>query len=101
MEIILAIAVIIVAYLLIVIIPVGLGKLLFRWSGTRVLYILGTSLGAIIGSVVASLLLTGLILLIGLVFQQEWAFSGGLLIIYTFWVAIKSVRETIRESKGM
>jgi len=47
------------------------------------------------------MIVTGLILLVGLVFKQQWAFSGGLLIVYTFWIAIKAVRQNIRQSKNM
>jgi len=90
-----------VVFFLIVIIPVFFGKLLFRWSGSRVRHVFSQSMSTIVAAVVGSLLLTGLILLIGMVFKQEWAFSGGLLIVYTFWIAIKAVRENIRSSKGM
>ena len=96
-----AIVIIAVVFLLIVIIPVIVGKLLFRWSGRRVRYVLIESLSTIIASAVGALVLTGLILLVGMVFKQQWAFSGGLLLIYTFWVAIKAVRDQIRTSKGM
>jgi hypothetical protein len=88
-------------FLLIVGIPIIFGKLFFRWSGRRIHYIFFESIGTIVGALVGTLLLTGLILLIGLVFKQEWAFSGGLLIVYTFWIAIKTVRENIKISKGM
>jgi len=96
-----AIVIIAIVFLLIVIIPVIGGKLLFRWSGRRVRYVLSESLSTIIASAVGSLVLTGLILLIGMVFKQQWAFSGGLLLIYVFWIAIKTVRDNIRASKGM
>jgi len=96
-----AIVIIAIVFLLIVIIPVIGGKLLFRWSGRRVRYVLAESLSTIIASAVGSLVLTGLILLIGMVFKQQWAFSGGLLLIYVFWIAIKTVRDNIRASKGM
>ena len=96
-----AIALLVLAYLLIVLIPVVIGKLLFRWSGQRMRYIISQSMSTIVGSVVGSLVLTGFILLIGVVFNQQWAFSGGLLLVYTFWTAIKAVKENIKASKGM
>ena len=96
-----AILVIILAFALIVALPVLVGKLFFRWSKQRVQYIVSQSTSAIISSVVMSLVITGLILLVGLVFKQQWAFSGGLLIVYTFWIAIKSVRQAIQQSRGM
>lgn len=89
------------AYALVVLIPVALGKLLFRWSGARCGYILKESFSSILSSLVISLILTGIILLIGLVFHQQWAFSGGLLFVYLFWVAIKTVRENIKNSKNL
>ena len=105
MEIIIAIIgsiiIIAVVFLLIVIIPVFVGKLFFRWSNRRVLYVLSESLSTIIATAIGALLLTGLILLIGMLFKQEWAFSGGLLVVYTFWIAIKAVRENIRNSSNM
>ena len=96
-----AVLIMVLAYALIVLMPVLVGKLIFRWSKARVRYIVTEAAGTIVSSVVASLVLTGLILLVGLAFKQEWAFSGGLLILYTFWTAIKAVRDAIRQSKGM
>lgn len=96
-----AILVVLLVYVLIVALPVLAGKLLFRWSKQRVKFIVSQSTGTIITSVVTSLIITGLILLVGLVFKQQWAFSGGLLIIYTFWIAIKAVRQNIRQSKNL
>ena len=96
-----AILVIALAFVLIVALPVLAGKLFFRWSKKRVQYIVSQSTGTIVTSVVTSLIITGLILLIGLVFHQQWAFSGGLLIVYTFWTAIKAVRQAIQQSKRM
>ena len=96
-----AVLVVILAFVLIVAIPVLVGKLFFRWSGNRVKYIVSQSVSAIVTSLVASLIITGLILLVGLVFKQQWAFSGGLLIVYTFWIAIKAVIASIRGSGRM
>ena len=64
-------------------------------------YIFSESLSTIVAAVADSLLLTGLILSVGLVFKQQWAFSGGLLLVYTFWIAIKAVRENISRSRDM
>jgi hypothetical protein len=90
-----------VVFLLIAIIPVLFGKLFFRWSKRRALYVLSESFSTIIATAIVSLVITGLVLLIGILFKQEWAFSGGLLILYVFWTAIKAVRENIRNSKWM
>jgi hypothetical protein len=90
-----------VVYLLIVVIPVAIGKLFFRWSRRRVSYVFKQSMSTILASVVGSLVITGLILLVGIVFKQQWAFSGGLLLVYTFWIAIKAVKENISNSGGM
>lgn len=96
-----AILVMILAFALIVALPVLVGKLFFHWSAGRVKYIVSQSTSTIVTSVVTTLIITGLILLVGLVFRQQWAFSGGLLIVYTFWTAIKSVRQAIQQSKRM
>lgn len=96
-----SIVIIAVVFLLIVIIPIIVGKLLFRWSGRSVRYVFHESISSITAAVVGSLVLTGLVLLVGMVFEQQWAFSGGLLVVYTFWIAIKAVWENIRNSKGM
>ena len=96
-----ALLVLLLAYALVVLLPVLVGKLFLRWSRVRCGYVLKESFSAILGSLVVSLILTGLILLIGFIFKQKWAFSGGLLFVYLFWVSIKTVRETIRSSKGM
>lgn len=96
-----AILVMLLAFALIVAIPVLSGKLFFRWSQQRVKYVVSESTSAIVTSVVTSLIITGLILLVGLLFKQQWAFSGGLLIVYTFWIAIKAVRLAIQQSKRM
>jgi len=90
-----------VVYFLIAIIPVAFGKLIFRWSGRRIRHILIESMSTIIATAVGSLVLTGLVLLVGMVFNQQWAFSGGILLLYTFWIAIKAVRENIGNSRGM
>ena len=63
-----AILVVLLVYVLIVALPVLAGKLLFRWSKQRVKFIVSQSTGTIITSVVTSLIITGLILLVGLVF---------------------------------
>ncbi|HHW93635.1 MAG TPA: hypothetical protein GX734_03985 [Clostridiaceae bacterium] len=96
-------AVVIVAFVffLIVVIPIIFGKLFLRWSGKRMRYVFSESLSTILAAVIGSLVLTGLILLIGLVFKKQWAFSGGLLLVYTFWIAIKVVRENIWRSRGL
>ena len=96
-----AVFIIVAMFFLIVVIPIIFGKLLFRWSGKRIRYIFSQSLSTIVSAVIGSLILTGLILLVGMVFKQQWAFSGGLLLVYTFWIATKAVRENIRASKGM
>ena len=96
-----AILVIILAFVLIVALPVLFGRLFLHWSDQRVKYIVSQSTSSIVSSVVMSLIITGLILLVGLLFKQQWAFSGGLLIVYTFWTAIKAVRQNIAASKGM
>ena len=96
-----AVLIIVIVFALIVAIPIAIGKLLFRWSGNRIKYIFTQSMSTIVGTVVGTLILTGLTLLIGVVFKQKWAFSGGLLIVYTFWIAIKAVRENIQNSKRM
>jgi len=88
-------------FLLIVCIPIAFGKLFLRWSNRRVRYIFSESMSTIIGAAVGALILTGLVLLIGTVFKQQWAFSGGLLIVYTFWIAIKAVKENIQNSRRM
>lgn len=89
------------AFILVVAIPVFIGKLLFHWSKQRVKYIVSNSLSTIFTSLITSLIITGLILLIGILFKQQWAFSGGLLIVYVFWMAIKTVSENIKNSKRM
>ena len=96
-----AILVMLLAFVLIVAVPVLIGKLFFHWSKNRVKAIVSQSTSAIVTSVVTSLIITGLILLIGLVFNQQWAFSGGLLILFTFWTAIKSVRQAIQQTRRM
>lgn len=96
-----ALIVVILAFMLIVCIPVLFGKLFFKWSKQRVKYIFSTSFSTIVSTVIVSLILTGLILLIGVVFKAQWAFSGGLLIVFVFWTAIKSVIQCIKESKNM
>ena len=101
LTIIFSVIIIAIVFFLIVIIPVVVGKLLFRWSGRRMRYVISESMSSIVAAVVGSLLLTGLVLLVGMVFKQEWAFAGGMLIIYTFWIAIKAVKEKIRNSRGM
>lgn len=88
-------------FFLIVVIPILFGKLFFRWSRKRIRYIFSESLSSIIAIVIGSLVLTGLILLVGVVLKREWAFSGGLFLIYTLWEAIKTVRENIQFSKDM
>ena len=99
--IILAILVMLLAFVLVVALPVLVGKLLFHWSKARTRYIVSQSTSAIVTSLVITLIITGLILLVGVVLKQQWAFSGGLLIVYTFWTAIKAVRQAILQSKRM
>lgn len=96
-------AVVIVAavFFLIVVIPIIFGRLFFHWSAPRARFVFSQSLSTIVAAVIGSLVLTGLILLVGIVLKQQWAFSGGLLLVYTFWIAIKAVRENIRNSKRM
>jgi len=96
-----SIAIIMFAFSIIVVIPLIVGKLLFRWSGRRVRYVFSESMSTIVVAVVVSLLFTGFVLLVGIVFEQQWAFSGGLLVVYTFWIAIKSVWKNIRDSEGL
>ena len=67
---------IILAFVLIVSLPVLAGKLFFRWSARRVRTIVSQSTSAIVTSVVTSLIITGLILLVGLVFHQQWHFPA-------------------------
>ena len=95
------ILIMVVAFVLIVAVPVLIGRLLFRWSAQRMKYIFSQSMSTIVTSVVVSLIISGLILLVGLVFKQEWAFSGGLLFVFTFWTAIKAVRQAIKNSKRL
>ncbi|MDI9497215.1 MAG: hypothetical protein QM270_01850 [Bacillota bacterium] len=96
-----AVLVIAAAFFLIVVIPCVFGRVFLRWSAARTRYVFSQSLSSIVAAVVGSLALTGLILLVGMVFRQQWAFSGGLLLVYTFWTAIKTVRENIRVSRRM
>ena len=96
-----AILVAAVALVLIVGIPVLFGKVFLHWSKRRVQYIVSQTVSTVVSMVVVSLTVTGLGLFIGVVFHQEWAFSGGLLFVYTFWVAIKAVRNNIRNSRHM
>lgn len=88
-------------FFLIVIIPVFFGKVFLRWSKTRVNYIFSQSLSTIVASVIGSLVLTAFVLIVGVIFNQEWAFSGGILLVYTFWTAIKTVKQNILSSKRM
>lgn len=100
-QIIIIILIVLGVFLLIAGIPIAFGKVFLRWSNRRVKYIFTNSMSSVLSSVVISLILTGLILLIGLIFKQQWAFSGGLLLLYLFWAAIKSIRGFIKSSKGM
>lgn len=97
----LSLLVLLLFFALIVLIPVLFGKLVLRWSKARCKYVLSNSFSSILTSLITSLIITGLILLIGLVFKQQWAFSGGLLIVYVFYLAIKSVVANIKSSKRM
>lgn len=90
-----------VALLLIVGIPVLFGKVFLHWSNRRIKFIVSNTAGEVITMVVVSAVITLIGLFIGFVFKREWAFSGGLLFAYTFWVAIKSVRTNIRNSRHL
>lgn len=96
-----ALIILLLAYALVVLIPVGFGKLFLSWSGKRCRYILSQSFSSMIVSLVVTLVLTGLILFVGVVFKQQWAFSGGLLFVYIFWLSIKTVVNNIKLSRGM
>lgn len=100
-QIVIIILIVLSIFLLIVGVPIAFGKLFLGWSNRRIKYIFSNSVSSVMSSVVISLILTGLILLVGLVFKQQWAFSGGLLLVYLLWVSIKSIVGFIRNSRGM
>lgn len=100
-QIVIIILIVLSVFLLIVGVPIAFGKLFLGWSNRRIKYIFSNSVSSVMSSVVISLILTGLILLVGLVFKQQWAFSGGLLLVYLLWVSIKSIVGFIRNSRGM
>jgi len=100
-QIVIIILIVLSVFLLVVGVPIAFGKLFLGWSNRRIKYIFSNSVSSVMSSVVISLILTGLILLVGLVFKQRWAFSGGLLLVYLFWVSIKSIVGFIRNSRGM
>ena len=87
--------------LVIVAIPIGFGMLFLRWSKKRAAFIFSETASEVATGVIGTLVLSGLILLIGSLFKAKWAFSGGLLFVYTFWLAIKSVAKNIKGSRGM
>lgn len=100
-EIVIIVLLVLGIYLIIVGIPILFGKIFLGWSNQRISYIFSNSMATVISSVVVSLIVTGIALLIGIVFNQPWAFSGGLLILYMFWITIKSVYGFIKESRRM
>ena len=100
-QIVIIILIVLSVFLLVVGVPIAFGKLFLGWSNRRIKYIFSNSVSSFMSSVVISLILTGLILLVGLVFKQQWAFSGGLLLVYLLWVSIKSIVGFIRNSRGM
>ena len=100
-QIVIIILIVLSVFLLIVGVPIAFGKLFLGWSNRRIKYIFSNSLSSVMSPVVISLILTGMILLVGLVFKQRWAFSGGLLLVCLLWVSIKSIVGFIRNSRGM
>lgn len=95
------IIIIFLVLLLIVGLPILFGKIFLHWSKQRTKYIFSKTSSTVITSVILSSIITLIGLFIGFVFHQEWAFSGGLLFLYTFWIAIKSTRENIRNSRNL
>lgn len=49
--------------------------------------------------ILGSLFLTGIALIIGHIFNQNWVFAPGILILALFYYTIKKVIKTIKESK--
>ena len=93
---------IVIAFFLVIVgIPILFGKLFLKWSNRRINYIFTNSMTTVLTNVVISLIITGLTLLIGIVFKQQWAFSGGLLLVYILWLTVKAIAIHIKESKNM
>ncbi len=67
----------------------------------RVQYVIRESLTSVLIFLIGSLVLTGITLLVGLVFKQDWFFAPGILIIALFWYLIKSIYKAIKDSKYM
>ena len=88
-------------FLLMIGLPIAIGKVLLGWSNKRIKYIFTNSMSSVFQSVTISLILTGLVLLVGIVFRQQWAFSGGLLLVYLLWTTTKTIIEYIKSSKNM
>ena len=101
MIILMAVLCIALALFLIVGLPVLFGRLFLKWSKERAKFIFSQSFSEIVASVVLSLIISGIILLVGLLLKKDWAFSGGLLFLYTFYTAIKTVRANIKASRAM
>lgn len=99
--IIIIVLIVLVVFLLIAGIPIVFGKVFLGWSNRRVKYIFSNSMSSVLSSVFISLIITGISLLVGVLFRQKWAFSGGLLLIYLFWTTIRSIVDFIKSSKGM
>ena len=97
----LAVILYVLVMLLIVAVPVGFGRLFLRWSGKRASFIFSQTASDVAAGVVGTLILSGLILLVGSLLQAKWAASGGLLLVYTFWIAIKAVANNIKSSRRM
>ena len=70
-------------------------------SKQRIKYILKEATGATIGCLVGTLILTGLVLFVGFILRQDWVFSAPLLILILIWNLYTTVRDAIRDSKGM
>ena len=70
-------------------------------SKRRFKYIMKESMSSFIYLILGTLFLTGFVLLVGKVFNQEWAFSAGLFVILFIWYFIKAIYNAIKDSRGM
>lgn len=96
-----AIVVISVVQVLIVGIPVLVGKLFLHWSKARVKYIFMESLKEISVYTLFCLVATVLSIVLGYIFEEARIFEPILLFGIVFIVAIKIVKEKIRISKKL
>ena len=70
-------------------------------SKRRFMYIVKESMSSFLYLLAGSLVLTGIVLLVGIVFKQEWAFSFGIFFILFIWYFFKSIYNAIKNSRGM